>query len=529
MQYFAEDFDPQEYDSLTDLSGNENITLMCHNKTKKMIVRKTISGINKELYKQLVHVRHENLVQVMGLEETESVCYTYEEYINGETLAQIIAKGSTCEEKVLHWIGQLCQAVRLLHEQSPIIIHRDIKPANIMLSPDGIIKLIDFDAAKEFTPNKQRDTQLVGTPNYAAPEQYGFAASDPRTDIYAIGILFHELITGYKPNEINSPYKGPYEKTIQKCIELDPKRRYRSVQELERQLGINGVTGFIEKIPGFRTRIWKRKAVASVICIIIVVAITGAVLYKYEFPKAVERKIEDRQDLLEAIDKVVKEENSAEDKQEDNETSILKPANQKSQSQENLTSLPTEDKRSQVGNMESPVIKRQKSALISPEQVNVTAYFAGMEMKGNESFVVAIGEWKAQRKDEQVYIYYPKGTAIEVTIENNSGQDMIKPTLYIMAFLCNMNDDAILSIEGLKQKNINLVYRKNRDRIAAGETARYRFPLERAYLNIDTRMADYAIGGKRLPAFIIAVGAENYVEKRGIKIDFNLAGLRIDT
>ena len=250
MQYFAEDFDPQEYESLTDLSGNENITLMCHNETKKLIIRKTINGINMELYKQLVNVRHRNLVQIMGLKETELNCYTYEEYINGETLAEILGNGTISEEKAVHWIRQLCEAVRFLHEQSSIIIHRDIKPSNIMLSFDGIIKLIDFDASKEFTPNQQRDTELIGTPYYAAPEQYGFASSDPRTDVYAIGILFHELITGYKPNEINSPYKGRYKKIIQKCIELDPKRRYQSIQELEYQIGMNRVTGLLRKYQG---------------------------------------------------------------------------------------------------------------------------------------------------------------------------------------------------------------------------------------------------------------------------------------
>ena len=260
MQYFVENFDPQEYDSLTDLIGNENITLMCHNETKKLIVRKTIGGINMQLYKQLVHIRHRNLVQVMGLEETEFTCYTYEEYINGETLAEILANGPISEEKAVRWIGQLCEAVNLLHEQNPIIIHRDIKPGNIMLSSDGVIKLIDFDASKEFTPNKQKDTELVGTPNYAAPEQYGFASSDTRTDVYAIGILFHELITGYKPNEIKFPYQGRYKKIIQNCIELDPKRRYQNVQELECQLGMHEVPGLIRHIPGFRTGIlWKKE------------------------------------------------------------------------------------------------------------------------------------------------------------------------------------------------------------------------------------------------------------------------------
>lgn len=262
MQYFVKNFDPHEYEGLIDLSGNENITLMCHTKTKKLIVRKTISGINMQLYKQLVNIRHKNLVKVMGMKETEFNCYTYEEYINGETLSEILANGPVMEDKAVQWIGQLCEAVSLLHEQSPIIIHRDIKPGNIILSSDDVIKLIDFDASKEFTPHKQRDTELIGTPNYAAPEQYGFASSDPRTDVYAIGILFHELITGYKPNEIKSPYQGRYKKIIQNCIELDPNRRYQNIQELEQQIGMHKVPGIIGHIPGFRTGVWWKKEVA---------------------------------------------------------------------------------------------------------------------------------------------------------------------------------------------------------------------------------------------------------------------------
>ncbi len=529
MQYFAEDFDPQEYDSMMDLSGNENITLICHNETKKLIVRKTISGINKELYKQLVHVRHENLVQVMGLEETKSTCYTYEEYINGETLAQILANGPKCEEKALHWIRQLCQAVRLLHEQNPIIIHRDIKPGNIMLSSDGIIKLIDFDASKEFTPNQQRDTELVGTPNYAAPEQYGFAASDPRTDIYAIGILFHELITGYKPNEINIPYEGQYKKIIQKCIEFDPKRRYGSVQELECQLGMNRVAGFIKKLPGFHTGIWWKQVAASIVYIIIAVSMTGAVLYRYEFSKAVEQKIEDRQGLPGSMDKVAKEEHSVEDKQADNENVIQKLANGENQPQENISTLPTENKQPPVGNKENPVTNRQKKIRIPLEQVNITTYFAGMKMNGAESFDVAISDWRSQRQGEQVYVYFPRGTAIEIAIENNSGQDMINPTLTIGSLLCKMDDDAILAIAGLRRENSHLFYRKDRDRIVAGETARYRLPLEHAYLDMSAKVATIAMSGKTLPAFNIMFLADDYLPIQKIQVNINLAGLQIDT
>jgi hypothetical protein len=276
-----ENFNPLDYESIVDISGNAKVTLMSHSQTNKLIVRKTINGANKRLYQQLLCIRHENLVRILGLEDAEIGCYSYEEYINGKTLADVLAEGPVPEKTAENWIGCLCSAIRTLHEHNPIIIHRDIKPSNVMLTDDGIIKVIDFDAAKEHKPNQRQDTELIGTPNYAAPEQYGFATSDSRTDIYAIGILFHELLTGSKPNESITPYRGRYKYIIQKCIELEPKRRYRSVRELEYQLGLRGIMRVIRTVPGFRTGVWWKKFVASVVCIATAI---GAVSTVYEDP-----------------------------------------------------------------------------------------------------------------------------------------------------------------------------------------------------------------------------------------------------
>jgi hypothetical protein len=258
-----ENFNPREYDPLKDLRGNGRVTLMAHRQTGGLVVRKAISGRSMGLYQQLLYARHKNLVEILGIEETESVCYSYEEYINGKTLADVLTEGVVPEKTALEWVGQLCSAARVLHEQAPAIVHRDIKPENVILTTDGVIKLIDFDAAKEYSPNKQKDTELIGTPEYAAPEQYGFAPSDPRTDIYAIGVLFHELLTRSRPQGI-TPYKGRYKHIIQTCIQLDPGRRYRSVRELERQIGIRGIGRVTGKIPGFRTGAWWKKLIASV-------------------------------------------------------------------------------------------------------------------------------------------------------------------------------------------------------------------------------------------------------------------------
>ena len=264
MQYFTEKFDPSEYDGVADLGGNAGVTLMVHNKTGKSIIRKAVGVAGKDVYASLVNVRNNNLVQTLGMEETDSGFFTYEEYISGKTLAEVLASGPVPEDVAHRWIQQLCNGVKALHELDPPLIHRDIKPGNILLSSDGVIKLIDFDAAKEFTPRKQRDTELIGTPDYAAPEQYGFAPSSPQTDIYAIGILFHELVTGRKPNEGSIIYKGRYKNVIRRCIELDPKMRFKSIHELERQLGMRGARRVIWNIPGFRTGVWWKKLIAVI-------------------------------------------------------------------------------------------------------------------------------------------------------------------------------------------------------------------------------------------------------------------------
>ena len=85
----------------------------------------------------------------------------------------------------------MCDGLKELHEQK--IIHRDIKPSNMILQADGRIRLIDFDAARIFKDNKATDTELLGTKDYAPPEQYGFGQTDPRSDIYSLGVTIKNV------------------------------------------------------------------------------------------------------------------------------------------------------------------------------------------------------------------------------------------------------------------------------------------------------------------------------------------------
>ena len=121
---------------------------------------------------------------------------------------------------------------------TPPIVHRDIKPSNIILTEDGRIVLIDLNAARLDDKNRSHDTQLIGTAGFAAPEQYGFAASSPRADLYAAGILMRVLLTGTDANDdmLSRHLSRKMRAIIERCTQLDPRKRYPSAQALQRDI-----------------------------------------------------------------------------------------------------------------------------------------------------------------------------------------------------------------------------------------------------------------------------------------------------
>jgi hypothetical protein len=131
--------------------------------------------------------------------------YLVMDFIKGETLEDYRKRkpgGKLSVREALSAGVQLCEALRYLHKQPQHgIIFRDVKPANIMRTRRGKFYLIDFGIARRFTPEKDRDTGPLGSPGYAAPEQYGMAQTTPKTDMYGLGATLHTLLTGVDPSD----------------------------------------------------------------------------------------------------------------------------------------------------------------------------------------------------------------------------------------------------------------------------------------------------------------------------------------
>lgn len=205
-------------------------------KNDEVIVNSLLAEAN--MMKKLDHPALPRIVDIIDNGET---IYVIMDYIEGESLDKVLNEyGAQPEELVVSWAIQLCDALSYLHSQKPPIIYRDMKPANIMLKPEGNIKIIDFGIAREYKEQKLSDTTVLGTKGYAPPEQYS-GQTDARSDIFALGMTMHNLLTGIDPRtgEAYAPVRmwNPeltegIEIIIDKCVEPAAENRYQNCTDL---------------------------------------------------------------------------------------------------------------------------------------------------------------------------------------------------------------------------------------------------------------------------------------------------------
>jgi serine/threonine protein kinase len=248
----------------------------------KEIIEATDS-YNREV-KLLSTLKHPNLPRIYDHFTDPEHWYLVMDFIEGETLERYLEAAGTRQKKfffgllparksrpvplaqgagrlrvreVLDIGIQLCTVLNYLHTRQPPIIFRDVKPANIMLNPRGHIYLIDFGIARHFTPGQARDTGPLGSPGYAAPEQYGKAQTTVRTDIYGLGATLLTLLTGKDPLELSlagedtgklARHKIPkkLQRLLDRMLERDIRKRPKTMREVHKRLeriklGIRGL------------------------------------------------------------------------------------------------------------------------------------------------------------------------------------------------------------------------------------------------------------------------------------------------
>jgi eukaryotic-like serine/threonine-protein kinase len=221
----------------------------------------------------LASLNHPRIAQIYGLEESEDVSALVMELVEGPTLADRIARGAIPSEEALGIAKQIADALEAAHDQG--IVHRDLKPANVKVRPDGTVKVLDFGLAKAVDragapapglsisppitmPHPTRAGPILGTAAYMSPEQARGLPVDPRTDIWAFGVLLFEMLSGRRPfegadlTEVLSavlraepdwnalPPQGPsrMRQVIRACLQKDPRQRIAHAQDL--RLALDG-------------------------------------------------------------------------------------------------------------------------------------------------------------------------------------------------------------------------------------------------------------------------------------------------
>ena len=167
----------------------------------------------------LARLDHPNLPKVSDFFSESSRDYLVMDFVPGEDLRQKIEEAIStdkfiAEQQVLGWASQLCDALSYLHSQNPPILHRDVKPANIKLTPDGVIKLVDFGLVKLMMPDEDRTITVLqgrGTAYYIPLEQYGgdTGHTDARSDVYSLGATLYHVLTRAAPAEAKSRFLDP--------------------------------------------------------------------------------------------------------------------------------------------------------------------------------------------------------------------------------------------------------------------------------------------------------------------------------
>jgi serine/threonine protein kinase len=257
------DLDKYKECGILDNNGRVSLVLL----DKRVYVRKIVDFASGDIYRRLKELNSDYFPKIKELVNLGDCYVVIEQYISGCTLGEYIKENGVLDEKTASkYICEVLKAVELLHKRG--IIHRDLTENNVMLTDEGKIKIIDFNISHKADKAKSKDTVVMGTNGYAAPEQFGFSRSDERTDIYAIGVLFNYMLMGC--TELGMYGGSPkYVKVIEECTAFEPSKRYSSCGEVMAELGIDDI--YKERRKKFGNNLFY--FVGALMCLFLIVAV----------------------------------------------------------------------------------------------------------------------------------------------------------------------------------------------------------------------------------------------------------------
>ena len=199
---------------------------------------------------------HHNIATLFDYGSHDGIAYLVMEFVEGVPLSSAIRdRGSFDVAEVRSIIGQMALALHAAHEAG--VVHRDVKPANVMLTDDGVVKLTDFGIARAtWSTGLTRTGEMLGTPHYLSPEQALGRAATPASDLYALGVVAHEMLTGRRPFDLDTPVATALAHisepmptlpsavptdlldVVSRCLTKEPRDRPASAQEVAIALGV---------------------------------------------------------------------------------------------------------------------------------------------------------------------------------------------------------------------------------------------------------------------------------------------------
>ena len=190
----------------------------------------------------------------MGIDEVSQTPYLVMEFIQGQPLEKLLEKGSIPFARACAWAAEVATALGVAHRKG--VIHGDVKPANILITADERVKLTDFGMAR-LASRDSKDTPLLGSPAYWCPEQIVGKPQDARSDIFSLGVVMYEMVTGHRPfdadslqgicsrvlsstplppSHANPSVPAAFNELIASCLAKDPAQRCASAETLAERL-----------------------------------------------------------------------------------------------------------------------------------------------------------------------------------------------------------------------------------------------------------------------------------------------------